>query len=467
MHGLDRPSHDENIGEALTYDLAYNIVPQNERSGPLPMGLLWLATQTSFSGMFIGFSAQQSGQSLHDLLIGCGIGVVCMCLYGILAGYLGAVTGQMQPFLARAVFGRFGSILVSLFLIVMGSGWYSFQAVYTGQLLQGIFSLTTSTVVLAIVFTVLMATNNIIGFRGVGAFGRFVAPFVFFIAVYALYETFAFTPSSVIWAKPHIADTTTIFATASVIVGAGVYGNEPDVWRFSRPRLWDVGIPMAFAYALGLFLFPAAGWVMGLTAAGATPAQQASVIVHYLFGSAWFAALIVFLSQFALNDMNLYESVNAMTNIFNIKRYYSIAILLAAGCLASVWMAVSSSQEAFFIVAGIGASTVPTATTLMAIDVLLLPRLFNIQRDLSSVRNWRDLQSTNWLGIAALLFGVAVSVVLSIPGNVLPNVGLSIGLAPLEGWVAAVILYLGLIAAVRTKENFHAAVGVRRVEAAE
>lgn len=467
MHDLDHTRHDENIGEALTYDLAYNIVPQDERRGPIAMGLLWLATQTSFSGMFIGFSAQQSGQSLRDLLIGCGIGVACMCLYGILAGYLGAVTGQMQPFLARTVFGRFGSIVVSVFLIIMGSGWYSFQAVYTGQLFQGMFSLSISTVVLALFFTILMATNNVIGFRGIGAFGRFVAPFVFFIAVYALFETFAYTPASVIWATPHMADSTTILATASVVVGAGVYGNEPDVWRFSRPNLWQVGIPMAFAYALGLFLFPAAGWVMGLTSTGSNPAQQAHVIVHYLFGSAPFAALIVLLSQLALNDMNLYESINAVTNVLNIKRYYSIAALLAAGCLASIWMATSSSQDAFFIVAGVGASTVPTATTLMAIDVLLLPRIFGIRRDLSAVRNWRALEETNWLGIVALLFGVVVSVVLSIPGNVIPGFGLSIGLAPLEGWIAAVVLYLGMIAVVRTNENFHRVVGVRAVEAAE
>ena len=73
----------------------------------------------------------------------------------------------------------------------------------------------------------------------------------------------------------------------------------------------------------------------------------------------------------------------------------------------------------------------------MAVDVLLLPRIFGIHRDLSGVLNWRELQSTNWLGIIAMLVGVVVSIILSIPGNVIPNVGLSIGLAPFEGWVVA------------------------------
>ena len=110
-----KPDHDENLGEAVTYDLAYDIVPENLRQGPFSMGLLWLATQTNFAGMFIGFSAQHSGQSLLELLMGCGLGTVCLCMYGILAGYLGAVTGQMHPFLTRAVFGKFGSVLVSIF----------------------------------------------------------------------------------------------------------------------------------------------------------------------------------------------------------------------------------------------------------------------------------------------------------------------------------------------------------------
>jgi purine-cytosine permease-like protein len=436
------------------------------------MGLLWLATQTNFAGMFIGFTAQHSGQSLRELLLGCGIGTICLCIYGILAGYLGAVTGQMHPFLTRAVFGKFGSVLVSIFLIVMGSGWYSFQAVYTGHLVHGLyprFALApfASTMTWAILFTVVMATNNVIGFKGIGEFGKFMAPLVFFIAVYSLWEAFAKTPGRVLWATPKIANTTSMIATATLILGSGVFGNEPDIWRFSRRKFKSVAVPMFLAYALGMFLFPIAGWVMALTSTGSSPEQQANVIVRYLFGSVPFAAIVIVLSQVALNDVNLYESINAMTNLFNLKRYYSIAILLFFGCLLSAWMATAVSQQVFFIVAGIGAATVPTATTLMAVDVLLIPKIFRTRRDLSHVLNWRELESTNWLGIIALLFGVIVSIVLSIPGNVIPNVGLSVGLAPFEGWAAAVILYLGMITAVRGSAKFHWSIGMRASAEAE
>jgi purine-cytosine permease-like protein len=462
-----KPEHDENLGEAVTYDLAYDIVPDDLRRGPVTMGLLWLTSQTNFSGMFIGFTAQHAGQSLQGLLLGCGIGTLCLSIYGILAGYLGAVTGQMHPFLTRLVFGKFGSVLVSIFLIVMGSGWYSFQAVYTGQLIRGVYPRLASTTIWAILLTVLMATNNLIGFKGIGEFGKFMAPLVFFIAVYSLYEAYVKTPAHVVWATPKIANTTSMMATATLVLGSGVFGNEPDIWRFSRCKFKSVAVPMFLSYALGMFLFPIAGWAMGLTSSGSSPEQQAHVIVSYLFGSAAFAAIVMVLSQVALNDVNLYESINAMTNLFDIKRYYSIAILLFFGCLLSAWMATAGSQNVFFIVAGIGAATVPTATTLMAVDVLLLPKIFGTRRDLSHVLQWRDLESTNWLGIVALLFGVFVSIVLSIPGSVIPNFGLSIGLAPFEGWGAAVILYLGMIAALRGHEKFRWSIGLRTSAAAE
>jgi hypothetical protein len=66
-----------------------------------------------------------------------------------------------------------------------------------------------------------------------------------------------------------------------------------------------------------------------------------------------------------------------------------------------------------------------------------------------------------------LIFGVVVSVVLSIPGNVIPNFGLSFGLAPFEGWVAAVILYLGMIAMVRGTARFHWTIGLPNTAPAE
>lgn len=435
---------EESTTEALSYDHAYDVVPINERNKPFGMGMLWLATQTSMGSLFAGFSAQQSGQSFKDLLIGCLIGVIGISIYGVLAGYLGAKTGRMQPFLARSIFGKKGSILVSFLLIIMGSGWYSFQAVYAGELVKGIIpSLTLSVVVLGVILTLLMAINNILGFKGIGTFGKFVAPIIFMVALYAIFKNL-FNAENIIWATPKIKDTTSIMATATLILGLGVYGNEPDVWRFAKPNIKNVAFPMIIAYVVGLFVFPIAGWLMALNTSSVGPSQLSDSFMILLFNSVPLTVIVILISQFALNDINLYESINAMTNIFGFKRYYSIALLLFFGIIVSIWMATMKSTNAFFIVAGIGASTVPTATTIMAIDTLIIPKLFGLKRDLSKISGWATSQATNWVAVTSLIIGVFISIILSIPGNVLPNIGLSVGLAPFEGWVSAVISYLVL-----------------------
>lgn len=455
------PMPGEGIKEAVAHDLAYQLVPESAKKSPLSMGLLWLATETTFPTMFVGFSAEQSGLSLLGLLTGCFLGTLFLSIYGVMAGYLGAYTGQMQPLLTRAIFGKFGSIVVSIFLIIMGSGWYSFQAVYTGQMMKGILSLSISVTVIGVIFTILMSANNVIGFRGIGTFGRYVAPFVFLVAMYSLVKALATTPGKVLWATPHVAPTTSIIAVALLIIGSGVYGNEPDIWRFAKGKFKQVAAPMLFANLVGLFLFPAAGWAMGLVGKAPDPASQGQVIVHYsMFGLMPLGVLIILISQFALNDNNLYESINAMTNLFNARRYVSIAILLVVGVALSIWMATSSSQNVFFIVAGIGASTVPTATSIMIADVFFLPKLFGIRRDLSHVLSWSETRHINWLGLLALLFGIVVSILLSVPGSVIPNFGWSIGVAPFEGWAVAVATYLGAVAVMRKSPSLKRLLGI-------
>ncbi|WP_028962034.1 purine-cytosine permease family protein [Sulfobacillus thermosulfidooxidans] len=438
--------HDENLHEALTYDLAFQPVPAPMRKGPIAMSLLWLATQTTFPTMFIGFTAQQSGLPLQGLIMGCVVGTVLLSVYGILAGYLGAKTGLMQPILTRMIFGRVGMIVVSVFLVVMGIGWYSFQAVYTGQLVSGILSWTIAPTVIAVIFTVLMATNNTIGFKGVGTYGRYVAPIVFAWVLYSVIKVFTTIPSSVLWAKPHLPLTTSVIAIATLIVGSGVWGNEPDFWRFSRNKWSHVAFSMGIANVIGLFVFPITGWAMGLLAHSANPAKQSQFIVHYsLFGLLSLGALIIVVSQFALNDSNLYEAVNAVSNLFGIRRIIAVSLLVALGVVISLWMSHSSSETVFFIVAGIGASSVPTATSIMIVDTLLVPKLLGVKRPLTLVPDWHSLRWTNWIAVSALLVGVVVSIVFSIPGNVLPGIGLSLGIAPVEGWLVAVIFYIAVI----------------------
>lgn len=462
LHNISEIS--ETFQEATTYDHAFTPVPEAERKGMLSMGLLWLATETTFPTMFIGFAAEQSGQSLQNMLIASLLATTLISIYGVLAGILGARTGQMQPLLTRSIFGKWGSAIVSIFLILMGSGWYSFQAVYAAQAVQGMLNTTISSVVIAVIFTVFMSLNNVIGFKGIGTFGKYLAPFLFFIAIYSFVSVIMKTPSHMLWNNKISSGSMPIFAIATILIGGSLYGNEPDVWRFAKNKVRNVAIPMVFAYAIGLFVFPSAGWAMGLSATASTPAMQGHIIIQYLFGLVPIGVIILVASQMAQNDINLYESINAMTNIFGLKRYISIAILIFIGVFVSIWMATSVTQNVFFLVAGIGASTVPTATTIMAVDVLFVPKLFGIRRDFSHVIKWNEVHHNNWIAVFAMITGVVVSIILSIPGNVISDFGLSIGIAPFEGWLAASISYVAVICMFRKTTFIRAALGLISAE---
>ena len=107
--------------------------------------------------------------------------------------------------------------------------------------------------------------------------------------------------------------------------------------------------------------------------------------------------------------------------------------------------------KTFNIVTGIGAVTVPVASTIMAMDVFIVPRLFGLQRPLYRVATWSELAIANWPAIVALMAGTAVGAITGglIPGT--PGFGETyIGFPALQAWVTGAVVYLvlaGLVAA--------------------
>ena len=443
-------SSQSDLAEAINSDFATAIVPINHRRPWLTLGLLWLAMQTAFPNLYIGFTAQRQGQPLADLIIGCTLGITLLSVYGVFAGLLGARTGQTHPVLTRNVFGQAGSVIVSILLMIMGMGWYGFQAQYLAQLILGLYNWPVSLVALALLFGVVMSINNFFGFSGVTAFARYLAaPVLFLWALYALIKGFDTNSGAVLFAHPQLELKTSMLATASLIIGVAAWGNEPDFWRFSTVNGRAVAGPMLIANAIGLIVFPVAGWIMGLLANTDDLGKAVHFITEYsLFGNFILAGAILFVSQVAVNDSNLYEAVNAMQNIFRWKRYYSVLMLAVIGTILSWKMSQGSTQDAFFIVAGIGATFVPCATTIMIADLFLVPQLFGISRDFSRVPSWRQAAFANWAAIVALLLGCVTGVVFSIPGNIIPGFGLSVGIAPAEAWAVSFLSYLVFVSVV-------------------
>ena len=121
----------------------------------------------------------------------------------------------------------------------------------------------------------------------------------------------AFTDSSKLGGTPHAVFAFPFWVAVVAVIGFSMWGNEPDFWRYGRPRFnWP--LPTYIFAAVWFTLFVMAGWMMAALAGTTDTAKVFRFTVHYsLFGAFGLAWIIATVSQFAINDGNYYESVNA------------------------------------------------------------------------------------------------------------------------------------------------------------
>ena len=177
-----------------------------------------------------------------------------------------------------------------------------------------------------------------------------------------------------------------------------------------------------------------------------------------MFGAFWLAFLIATLSQFAINDGNYYEVVNAAQNLLGgwrrWRRYHTCLVLAGCGALTG-WIVNYKIANAWYAIPVFLAITAPCATVIMAVDRFVLPRLLGVSRPIGRVPSWQQAAVANWPVIASLM---VASIYGAIASAILPaHLGFSgprnWGPIPLESWLAAGACYLALAAAVRHKAS--------------
>jgi purine-cytosine permease-like protein len=236
-----------------------------------------------------------------------------------------------------------------------------------------------------------------------------------------------------------VTDPTTIVQVAGLVMGFGIWGNEPDFWRFGRPDWRQPIFPLAIAMAIGLVLFPVVGW--GIAAiAGAHSDHDAALYLTRTVLQGWapLAVLIFGAIQVSNNDPNLYEAVNALENVTQWPRRSVVLVLWAIGIGAALGL--GALEGALFLVSGITSVLVPTATVVMAAEIFLVPRLFGHARPVHRVPTWAETGLVNAPGILALVLGALVGV---FTNGTIPGFGPGIvGIPPLQAWGVALVTYL-------------------------
>lgn len=436
------------------------IVPLTARRGTWTHHVpLWLTLYAGFAYMSLGSELWSFGYTLRQVLLMTAISGTCYLLYAIPAAYLGAWRGQTHALMSRSVFGRYGSILVSLLVLVTPLGWVGYQAGILADIWNGLFGWG-PVVPIAIAVAVFGIANNILGFTGIAAFARWIAsPLILVWVIWMVFRTVTGTSGDVL--ASHLTTDSNgqplaVMPLALGIVmslGFATYGNEPDLFRYAKPKVGAIVPPLFIGLLVGQFLFPMAGWIIAARIQDASlGAGVAEAVKFSLGGLAVVAFFLVTPTEIAINDANYYESLNAGQNLFGgwsrWKRIYTcIGIAIGGGVMA--WW-VPQSIDNFFRAVTFLAVTVPTATVIMYIDQLVLPKLLGIDRHLERVPSWNQAAVANWPAIVALVVGIAYGSYGSgiLPGQdgyPLANFGIT-GVIPVEAWILSAVVYIGLTA---------------------
>jgi purine-cytosine permease-like protein len=446
--------------EELAHDYstsARGVVPLGERRSRYHFLGVWITFSAGFTYLFLGFQYHDSGYPLARAVAAGALGALCYLGYALPASYLGSKTGQTHALLTRSVFGVAGSVIVSVLLIGVAAGFTAFAWNLLGLIFDGLFGWG-HLALIGVLLAVAGITNNLFGFTGVAAYARYlVAPVMIIWVLYLCIKGFAQikglggTP-----ALSHDSFSLPFLSGIALAIGSVMWGNEPDTWRYGKPRFWWPTAPYAAALAVGMVLFVTGGWMMAqVSTAGPFDFGPAfkDTVTFSLFGLAGLGAVIAAVLQVAINDGNYYEMINGGQNIVGHargwKRWYTCLIMAALAAVITWWFVRSPDiEDNFFTVSSWSAIALPCATTVMCADQFLLPRLLGVRRAVEPIPSWREAAPGNWPAIAAVLAAVAFGAwgQQLFPGEGPPP---ALGLVPVEAWIMAGVLYLvfaGLIA---------------------
>jgi purine-cytosine permease-like protein len=424
------------------------VVPLNRRRSRYHFLSLWITLAAGFTYLFLGFQYHDAGYSLLKAVAAGAIGAVAYLAYALPAAYLGSVTGRTHALLTRSILGRIGSAVVSVLLIGIAAGWTAFAFNLLATLYDGLFSWG-HVVLISVLLAVVGITNNLFGFSGIAAFARYlVAPLMILWMLYLVIKGLVSIPGPVLGASPAGETTLPFLAGVGVAIGSVMWGNEPDTWRYGKPKLFWPAPPMLIAFAVGLVLFVAGGWMMAqLSGAGPYdfgPAFRYTV-EYSMFGVLALGAVVATVLQIAINDGNYYEMVNAGQNALGgvpgWRRWHTCVLMMLIAVLFS-WK-FPSVENGFLDITNWSSIALPCVTVVMCVDRFLLPRFVSRPRPMDRVPTWRAAGLANWPGLVAVLVAVAFGAwgLGLFPGQAAaPNVGLP----AVEAWVLAGLLYAGL-----------------------
>lgn len=431
------------LGEAINSDdNTTSVVPMSQRRGPVLLCLLWITMVTGFPSVLAGFTWYKYGLTLSQILMCTLVSNVILMAYSIPSCHLGAVSGQTYALMSRSLFGRLGSMFISVNVAWISLAWYGMAALLLADGLKGVMPIPLDTMWLAVILAFIMSVNNLFGFSGVANFaGYLAAPILIAWISITFCKALSHTPLTVLATPDHVANPFALTVVSTLIIGSAAWGNEADYWRYAKPKWINTIVPLTVSIAIGQIVFPITGWMLARET-GITNYEAASGLMteYGLGGISILAAIVLIVTYWGLNDANLYASINGVANVKKYSRKKLTAVLTIVGALAAAVL--SKDPKALETVCSISSIVLPCATMAMMAEWFITTRGRNPRPFFSTIPEWNELPAVRWPALMSFIAGSGVGL---LTAGVIPALEfLHVGVAPLQAWLTALFVYVML-----------------------
>ncbi|ADB58457.1 cytosine permease [Archaeoglobus profundus] len=401
---------------------AIDAIPLEERQPWYSIAMIWIGVMICIPALMIG-GALVSGLPLKEGILAGVAGYTIIILIMTFTGMQGADLGRPAAVISRSAFGVAGSrVIISLILAVGTIGWFGVQANVAGLAFSSIMKTWVGADIpvwiSSLVWGLIMLTTAVIGYKALEYLNYIAVPALLILSLYGTYvsiqkfglETLvSHSPPSPFPFIQGVALTVGSFAVGATIAAdySRYAKNRRDAVLSSVVGVWPAGVGML-----------AMGAIMSVVAGTYDITEVLSTL-----GLSGIALVILILATWTTNTINAYSGGLALANMFNLPGEKRALATVIAGVIGTV-LAVGGILDHFIDWLSLLTSTIPPLAGVLIADYWILRS--------GKPEKWEEYPGVNWIGVVAWIAGSAVGLLLKM------------GIAPINGIVTAMVVYLVL-----------------------
>lgn len=354
------------------------------------------------------------------------LGNMILACYAGLLGYIGHRAQCSSSDMFKPVFGIKGQVvsatIVSLFSLV----FISVYSALVGSMAAQLFHLNTPFIGFA-VYLIVIVFINLYGFKGMSLFSKFAVPAIGIFIIYGLYvinQKMGF--GNIAAAKP--AAPASFLSVVSVIAASWMTGAtfSSDIVRFLKKanQVWLVTVGsflcVTILETVGLLCSLATGSGDIVTTLGELGMSAVAFIIYLLLTITSGQAILFIAAQALENITKVVRGVGPEGDGKFTAKFFIIPSCIFAAVIGAFMLVNGFTQTFLSLLGTIGSAIPPVGGTIVA-HFLVVEREYT--KTFQNMPAYRPAAFLSWFG------GVLVSIVLPV------------GIKPLNGFLAAVVIY--------------------------